>query len=263
MLADDPCEAGFSSAGPEYAGIYLHARYFDPGLGLFLSPDPSDPTLPGVGSNRYIYGLANPVNGSDRGGLNLYECDQDAGTCKGEESIVVVAYLPPLDVLMNMLWYVPVIATLAPTTSDPTGGGGGSTGGGNGGSSTQGGGSTSGGSGGSGGPGKGPARTGPIGALQDLWNNYSKMREAWTIGADGYFHCMAQCQAARRGRGGAFTAGLVGELREMVDQHVFGDPEWACDEDRVANDMGREGDLNLPCETVCAVFRPPWLDPKY
>jgi hypothetical protein len=112
-------------------------------------------------------------------------------------------------------------------------------------------------------PGKGPARTGPIGALQDLWNNYWNMREAWTIGADGYFHCMAQCQAARRGRGGAFTAGLVGELREMIDQHVFGDPEWACDEDRVANDIGREGDQNLPCETVCSVFRPPWLDPKY
>jgi hypothetical protein len=40
VLADDPCEAGSSGAGPEYAGMYLHARYFDPQLGTFLSADP-------------------------------------------------------------------------------------------------------------------------------------------------------------------------------------------------------------------------------
>jgi RHS repeat-associated protein len=71
VLADDPCDADFSGAGPEYAGIYLHARYFDPKLGIFLSPDPLNPTLPGVGKNRYSYGFGNPTNNTDRSGVGL------------------------------------------------------------------------------------------------------------------------------------------------------------------------------------------------
>lgn len=66
VLADDPCEAGFSGADPKYAGMYLHARYFDPQLGTFLSPDPI-----GVegGLNQYGYGFGDPVNSADRSGL--------------------------------------------------------------------------------------------------------------------------------------------------------------------------------------------------
>jgi RHS repeat-associated protein len=45
---------------------YLHARYYDPQLGLFLSPDPIGPT---GGLNQYGYSLASPTNGSDRSGL--------------------------------------------------------------------------------------------------------------------------------------------------------------------------------------------------
>jgi RHS repeat-associated protein len=76
VLADDPCEAGFSGADPEYAGIYLHARYFDPKLGTFLSPDPI-----GVrgGLNLYGYGFGNPISGSDRSGLDWVPCQQ--GSC--------------------------------------------------------------------------------------------------------------------------------------------------------------------------------------
>ncbi len=47
---------------------YLHARYYDPKLGRFLSPDTWDPTLPGVDINRYAYAGNDPVNGSDPGG---------------------------------------------------------------------------------------------------------------------------------------------------------------------------------------------------
>ena len=47
---------------------YLHARYYDPALGVFLSPDPLHPAMPGVAWNRYGYGLGDPVNGSDRSG---------------------------------------------------------------------------------------------------------------------------------------------------------------------------------------------------
>jgi len=47
---------------------YLHARYFDPKLGLFLSPDSLAPTDWTVGTNRYLYGRGSPLNGSDRSG---------------------------------------------------------------------------------------------------------------------------------------------------------------------------------------------------
>ncbi|WP_119392168.1 RHS repeat-associated core domain-containing protein [Taklimakanibacter lacteus] len=47
---------------------YLHARYYDPGIGRFLSPDTWDPILAGVDVNRYAYSLNDPINGSDPNG---------------------------------------------------------------------------------------------------------------------------------------------------------------------------------------------------
>jgi uncharacterized protein RhaS with RHS repeats len=47
---------------------YFNARYYDPVLGRFLSPDTFDPLLPGVGTNRYAYAQNDPVNKSDPGG---------------------------------------------------------------------------------------------------------------------------------------------------------------------------------------------------
>jgi len=52
---------------PETGLTYLHARYFDPQLGIFLSPDPIG--IAG-GINLYGYGLGDPINLSDRSGLN-------------------------------------------------------------------------------------------------------------------------------------------------------------------------------------------------
>ncbi len=40
----------------------------DPVFGRFISPDDWDPTLPGVGTNRYAYALNDPVNKSDPNG---------------------------------------------------------------------------------------------------------------------------------------------------------------------------------------------------
>jgi RHS repeat-associated protein len=50
--------------------IYLHARYYDPALGRFLSPDPSHPLRPGVGLDRYGYSGGDPINAFDRSGLD-------------------------------------------------------------------------------------------------------------------------------------------------------------------------------------------------
>jgi RHS repeat-associated protein len=48
---------------------YLHARYYDPHLARFITADPSDPTAPGVGLNRYAYAGDSPIVNLDRSGL--------------------------------------------------------------------------------------------------------------------------------------------------------------------------------------------------
>jgi len=48
--------------------LYLNARYMDPVLGRFISPDDWDPTKEGVGTNRYAYANNDPVNKSDPNG---------------------------------------------------------------------------------------------------------------------------------------------------------------------------------------------------
>ncbi len=62
---------------PETGLQYLHARYYDPKLGRFLSPDTWDPTLPGVDINRYAYAANDPINGSDP----LGHCGGGSITC--------------------------------------------------------------------------------------------------------------------------------------------------------------------------------------
>jgi RHS repeat-associated protein len=54
---------------PETGLMYLNARYYDPVLGRFMSADPSDPTVAGVGVNRYAYAHNNPVMRLDPSGL--------------------------------------------------------------------------------------------------------------------------------------------------------------------------------------------------
>jgi RHS repeat-associated protein len=51
--------------GDELGLSYLHARYLDPILGRFLSPDTWDPTVQGVDVNRSAYALNDPINGLD------------------------------------------------------------------------------------------------------------------------------------------------------------------------------------------------------
>ncbi|WP_421699076.1 RHS repeat-associated core domain-containing protein [Ancylobacter sp.] len=53
---------------PETGLLYLHARYYDPVIGRFLSPDTLDPIEPGVGTNRYAYADNDPINKSDPSG---------------------------------------------------------------------------------------------------------------------------------------------------------------------------------------------------
>src|SRR5262249_49789361 len=50
--------------------FYLHARYFDPVVARFLSPDPVFPNGTNVGLNGYAYASNDPVNRSDPGGAD-------------------------------------------------------------------------------------------------------------------------------------------------------------------------------------------------
>jgi RHS repeat-associated protein len=60
---------------PETGLQYLHARFYDPLEGRFLTPDTFDPILAGVDFNRYAYRADDPVNGSDPNGHK----DPDSG----------------------------------------------------------------------------------------------------------------------------------------------------------------------------------------
>ncbi len=63
---------------PETGLQYLNARYYDPLLARFLTPDSWDPDLPGVDINRYAYVGNDPVNGSDANGHSSFS-DDDGG----------------------------------------------------------------------------------------------------------------------------------------------------------------------------------------
>ena len=68
---------------------YLHARYFDPQVGTFLSPDPI-----GVagGMNLYGYGLGDPIGHHDRSGLRAAQatCFVDYVSYYGEPAVPVL-----------------------------------------------------------------------------------------------------------------------------------------------------------------------------
>jgi uncharacterized protein RhaS with RHS repeats len=105
-----------------------------------------------------------------------------------------------------------------------------------------------------------------VGASSDFLNNYNDMRDANTIGADKYFHCKANCQAAQIGQSGTSTAEIISNYREWVDMNIKGDPASASAADQAANLFGRtQGaqQANSQCSQLCAPYRPNGLDPKY
>ena len=80
---------------PETGLMYLNARYYDPVLARFVTPDDWDPLLPGVGTNRYAYAGNDPVNKSDPNGHFAgpagYDSAVDAAIEAGRGSVHDVA----------------------------------------------------------------------------------------------------------------------------------------------------------------------------
>ena len=52
--------------------FYLHARYYNPKIGRFISPDPRVPTVKILGLNRYVYAENDPINKEDRNGYGFW-----------------------------------------------------------------------------------------------------------------------------------------------------------------------------------------------
>src|SRR5262249_46823950 len=64
---------GYTAERQEETGLfYLHARYYDPALARFVSPDPTVPGGQHVDLNRYAYGANNPIAFQDPGGYDPF-----------------------------------------------------------------------------------------------------------------------------------------------------------------------------------------------
>ncbi|MCC5846437.1 MAG: hypothetical protein JJU05_19475, partial [Verrucomicrobia bacterium] len=112
--------------------------------------------------------------------------------------------------------------------------------------------------------------------VQELYSGYRQMREANTIGADNWFHCMAMCRAARNCGNPEFTdtMGIMRELTDLIKMrfrtptHPDGTPfthiEQAEDsiEDMLANRTGIHCPSSETCECCCEQYLPPGLDPN-
>lgn len=106
---------------------------------------------------------------------------------------------------------------------------------------------------------------GILGGL-DFLRNYSDMRTANFIQSDKYFHCKANCEASKRGRGGYAVAICISNTREWYDATVKGYPRSDSTGDHVANVMGRIGaklGQGQSCARICQFFRPPGLPTNF
>jgi uncharacterized protein RhaS with RHS repeats len=76
-------------------------------------------------------------------------------------------------------------------------------------------------------------------ARQAFLRNYDNMRLANWRKSDRYFHCKANCEAARCGSFGFREACGLGNAREFFDR-LLGDPISASQADQAASRFGRE-----------------------
>jgi RHS repeat-associated protein len=101
-------------------------------------------------------------------------------------------------------------------------------------------------------------------ALDDFIEQFINMRQAKWKNSDKYFHCMANCNAARRGGIDASDAELLSNIRETFDRFVKGDSKQDCAADQEANRHGREaGKKGEDCRQACNGYRPRGLPSNY
>ncbi|SCL29481.1 RHS repeat-associated core domain-containing protein [Micromonospora pallida] len=78
---------GFTGQRHDAAGlVYLKARYYDPELGRFVSPDPITDGEDTVGLNRYAYAANDPINHVDPTGLECKDSNSGNNCDKKDQS---------------------------------------------------------------------------------------------------------------------------------------------------------------------------------
>jgi len=113
-----------------------------------------------------------------------------------------------------------------------------------------------------------------IGAVQDLSRNYFDMKKDRTIGADDYFHCKANYEAAQRGKYGALAAQILGDEKEIFDYFKnryykgLSHPDALADywHDKDVNNQGRQlakNPLYSTSKKACSYQRVKGVNEKY
>lgn len=94
ILLSDSVGHGDASPRPGLANIYLHARYYDSALGIFLSPDPIS-----ADRNTYRYSFGDSVNFSDSSGLLADQCAGEPNPAECRRSLGI--YIDAVTVTAN------------------------------------------------------------------------------------------------------------------------------------------------------------------
>ena len=105
-----------------------------------------------------------------------------------------------------------------------------------------------------------------VDAASKMHRNYEDMKEDNVIGNDQYFHCKANCEAARHGPVGVLTSEVISNGREIADMlpPKF-DPEPYRRADQRANYYGRMGGQhsNQSCRDMCKQYRQKHTDERF
>ena len=112
-----------------------------------------------------------------------------------------------------------------------------------------------------------------VGAVSDMVRNYFDMKRDKTIGADDYFHCKANYEAADRGDLGRATANWLGDKKEDFDYYKnqlrgLSPIKASADRihDRKINEIGRQraqSGLYSDSKEACSSFRVRGINAKY
>ena len=99
--------------------------------------------------------------------------------------------------------------------------------------------------------------------FKDMWQNYKDMRDIDLVGADNFFHCKANYEAAKRGPWGEGVAKIISLGRELFGL-ATGNSLSDSQKDWVANQKGWNGAKEgLTLQEACPRNPREYYNPKY
>ncbi|MFN0248163.1 MAG: RHS repeat-associated core domain-containing protein [Kofleriaceae bacterium] len=101
-IAGDDAGRGYTGQRKDENGLlYLHARYYDPYTGRFISPDPTVSSHHPIGMNRYAYAMNDPINRTDLDGLGMWD---NVHSDLGEAARQTSHFLSHINLVDMMQW---------------------------------------------------------------------------------------------------------------------------------------------------------------